>query len=116
MDRNASDEVAYGYWVVCLFMLAGLVVVYRYTKGRSGPVSSLVFAAFGPFLGVLLLFIDVLRHATRTEESRRIRISAGVDDFSIVAYIGTMAAIGLCASLIASLLYMYSIRDELNDR
>ncbi|QDT73318.1 hypothetical protein [Lacipirellula limnantheis] len=114
MDRNPSDEAAYGYFVVCLLTLVGLIVIYRSTKGRSGPLSALVFVALGPFLGVLLIFIDALRNAARTEQSRHIGISAGVDSFSMVAYIGKMAAFGLGASLVASILYLYSIRDELD--
>ncbi len=115
MKRDASDEVALAYSVLCLLLLAGLIVVYKCTRGRSGPISGLVFVVFGPVLGVALIFIDTLRNTARTEELRNLRVRQGVDDFSIVAYVGMMVAIGLGASLIASILYMYSIRDELDD-
>lgn len=114
MDRNES-EVVYFCFVVCLLMLAGLIGVYRYTKGRSGPVSGLVFAGFGPFLGVLLIVIDAIRNAARTKDYRFAKqLAATDDDFSLVAYVGIMAVVGLGASLVASILYMYSIRDELD--
>ena len=115
MDQNTSDQITLGYLAVCIGLLAGLIVVYKRTRGRSGPISALAFVVFGPVLGVVLIFIEAMRDAARTEVVRNSRISAGVDDFSIVTYVGMMAAIGLGASLIASILYMYSIRDELDE-
>ncbi|QDT74697.1 hypothetical protein [Lacipirellula limnantheis] len=118
MDPTISDEAAIGYLVVifvCLGLLIGLLVVYVHTRGRSGPISALVFVVCGPVLGIVLFLIDAFRILARPEQSRLARQSAWFDDFSVVAYVGMEAAFGLGASLIASLIYMYSIRHELDN-
>lgn len=109
---HEASEIAFGYTVICLGLLAGLGVIYKHTRGRSGPISGLIFVLFGPVIGVALVVVNAIRYELGSEAAKE---AAKLNEFSIVAFIGMMAACGLGASLIASILYMYAIRDELDE-
>lgn len=109
-----EPEISLGYAVACFGLLVGIAVICRYTRGRSGPLSGAVFVIFGPLLGVALLVAKAIR-IELSSEAVRDAANAELNEFSIVAYVGMMATCGLSVSLLASILFMHAIRDELDD-
>ena len=103
---SADDWATSLHWALGLLTF-GLIALHFRTRGRSGPITALLFVLFGPALGVMLMIGWLV--GSRPRDPRSVELY-GLH-FSLFSEL--MILLGVLAAFMGAAIHGYRIRDEL---